>query len=107
MSYLDLKIPHTLPQEEAIARIKKLLANLQQEHAGTIKNITEEWTGPEGRFSFSAKGFSIAGKIYVGTDVVRVGSKLPLMLSFYKSKIGEMIEKKGEELLRSRQPATS
>ena len=101
MSYLDLKIPHTLPQQEAITRIKKLLASLQEQHSGSIKNVTEEWTGPEGRFSFSAKGMSLAGKIYVGTDVVRIGSKLPLMLSFYKGKIADLVEKKGLELLRN------
>lgn len=99
MSHLDLQIPHSLPQQEAIARIKKLLAGLQQKHQQSFNNIDEHWEGPEGRFSFSAKGFSVAGKIYVGVDSVRLSSRLPLVLSIYKKKISEVIQEKAGELL--------
>jgi len=99
MSHLDLKIPHSLPQEEALRRIKKLLKGLQQQHSQSFKNIDEHWDGYEGRFSFSANGFSVAGKIYVGVDNIRLSSRLPLVLSFYKKKISDVIQEKAGELL--------
>ncbi len=99
MSHLDLKIPHSLPQEEALRRIKKLLKGLQQQHSQSFKEIDEHWDGYEGRFSFSANGFSVAGKIYVGADSIRLSSRLPLVLSFYKKKISDVIQEKAGELL--------
>lgn len=101
MTHIDIKIPHSIPQEEALRRIKNLLSNLQKEHSGIIKNVQENWSGHEGRFSFSAKGFLVSGKIYVGVDTVRVSSRLPFLLSFYKSAIIRTIEQKGAELLNN------
>jgi hypothetical protein len=101
MSTLDIKIPHNLPQEDALSRIKNLLAKLQHEQKDTIKNVSEEWNGHEGRFSFTAKGFDIDGKIYVGVDTVRINGKLPFMLSFFKGKISDVISEKAGKLLAS------
>ena len=99
MNNIDLKIPHTIGQEEALKRIKKLLTNLQEEHAKTIRNVKEKWNGQEGSFNFSAKGFQVSGKIYVGVDTVRINSRLPFVLTFYKNTIAKTIWAKGTELL--------
>jgi hypothetical protein len=99
MSNIEIKIPHTIGQEEALKRIKGLMTNLNVEHSKTIKNVKEEWSGQEGNFSFSAKGFQVSGKIYVGVDTVRISSRLPLVLSFYKNTITKTIWAKGTELL--------
>ena len=99
MSHLDLQIPHSLSQEEVLRRIKKLFKRLKLQYSQSFKTIDEYWDGYEGRFSFSAKGFSVAGKIYVGAENIRLGSRLPLALSFYKGKISEVIQEKAEELL--------
>ncbi|MBC7874823.1 MAG: polyhydroxyalkanoic acid system family protein [Ferruginibacter sp.] len=101
MSHIDIKVPHTLPREEAMQRIKTLLTSLQGQYAGMIKNVFQQWDSNEGRFSFSVKGFSVSGKIYIGVDTVRLGSKLPFLLSFYKEKITEQIMKQGTELLKN------
>jgi hypothetical protein len=99
MSHLDVKIPHKLSVNEALKRIKKSLAALQDRHRNTLKHVSEEWDGPEGSFSFSAKGLSVAGKIHVGTDEIHLSSRLPIMLSAWKKKIAEVIQEKGAELL--------
>jgi FPC/CPF motif-containing protein YcgG len=101
MSNLDITIPHQLPKEEALSRIKNLLANLQQEQKDTIKDVQEEWDGPEGKFSFNAKGFNISGNISVGDESVTVNGQLPFMLSFFKGKISEVIEEKARKILSS------
>lgn len=99
MSNVDIKIPHTLGQEEALKRIKKLLTNLKEEQAAIVKNVKEDWNGQEGNFSFSAKGFQVSGKIYAGVDTVRITSRLPFVLTFFKNTITKTIWAKGTELL--------
>ena len=88
-----------IAQEEALTRIKGLIATLQKEHSGKIKGIKEHWSGNEGSLSFSTRGFQVAGKIYVGVDTVRISSRLPFVLSFYKNAITKTIWAKGNELL--------
>jgi hypothetical protein len=99
MATLDIAIPHNLPQQEALTRIQGLLGQLRKEQAGTISDVNETWNGNEGEISFSAKGFDLAGKITVEKDQVNINSRLPFALSFFKSKISEVIREKAGELL--------
>lgn len=102
MSNIDIKIPHTIGQEEALKRIKNLMTNLKEAHANTIKNVNEKWSGQEGSFNFSTRGFQVSGKIYVGVDTVRINSRLPFVLTFYKNAITKTIWAKGTELLHDK-----
>ena len=101
MATLDIAIPHNLPQQEALTRIRGLLEQLRKEQAGTISDVNETWNGNEGDFSFSAKGFDLAGKITVEENQVSINSQLPFALSFFKGKISEVIREKAGELLSS------
>ena len=101
MASLDIAIPHNLPQQEALTRIQGLLGQLRKEQAGTISDVNETWNGNEGEFSFSAKGFDLSGKITVEKNKVSINSQLPFALSFFKSKIGDVIREKAGELLSS------
>lgn len=102
MAQLDITIPHSLPPQEALARIQGLLKKLQQEQKDTIKNVSETWNGNEGDFSFSAKGFDLSGKINVEENLVHINGPLPFALSFFKGKISELIKEKAGELLATR-----
>lgn|SRR5688500_2255032 len=99
MATLDIVIPHELPPQEALARIQGLLSKLQREQKDTIKDVSEQWNGNEGQFSFSAKGFDLSGKIKVEENRVSINSKLPFALSFFKGKISQVIKEKADELL--------
>lgn len=99
MAKLDIAIPHNLPQEEALTRIQGLLEQLRREQAGTISEVNERWSGNEGEFSFSAKGFDLSGKITVEKNQVNINGQLPFALSFFKGKISEVIREKAGELL--------
>lgn len=100
MSKLSLNIPHSQTQEEALSRIKKLLGNLQEEQKDTISNVQENWDGPNGNFSFSAKGFNIAGTIQVNENEVHLESDLPFMVALFKGQIASVITEKANELLK-------
>lgn len=100
MSRLQLNIPHQLPKEEALTRIKGLLSNLKQEQKDNISNVQENWGGDKGDFSFSVKGFDIAGDIQVNDTGVEINSDLPFALSFFKGMISSMITDKATALLK-------
>lgn len=99
MALLNLNIPHNLSKEEALERVKSLLKNLQEEHKDTISNVKENWHGDKNDFSFSAKGFDLAGTIQVNPSDVEIQSDLPFALSFFKGMIGSMISQKASTLL--------
>ena len=99
MSKLDVSIPHELPKEEALTRIKSLLADLQEEQKDKIRGVKEDWNGNIGNFSFNAKGFDVSGRITVADDHVNVQGDLPFMLSFFKDTIGNVIRDKAGTLL--------
>jgi hypothetical protein len=99
MSKLSLNIPHSQSQEEALSRIKQLLSRLQEEQKGTVTNVQENWDGPNGNFSFSAKGFNITGAIQVKDNEVHLESDLPFAVSLFKGQIASMITEKANTLL--------
>lgn len=100
MSALNLSIPHQLPKEEALSRIKNLLANLKEEKKDMISNLQEEWQEDQGRFSFKAMGFDLSGNIQVNPDSVEINSQLPMAVSLFKGKIASIIQDKAAELLK-------
>ncbi|MET0393860.1 MAG: polyhydroxyalkanoic acid system family protein [Chitinophagaceae bacterium] len=99
MSSLSLTIPHELPKEEALTRIKGLLQSLRAEHANMISDVKEEWTGDEGKFAFSAKGFDLSGLINVSGTAVGIDAKLPFALSLFSGSIKNIITEKAKALL--------
>ena len=99
MADLNISIPHELPKQEALARIKKLLVNLKQEQAQFISNVKEDWEGETGKFQFSAKGFDLSGLIQVNDNSVDIDAELPFALSFFKGMIKNVIQERAETLL--------
>ncbi|MBN8788550.1 MAG: polyhydroxyalkanoic acid system family protein, partial [Terrimonas sp.] len=61
MASLNINIPHSLPKEEALSRIKGLLQQVKGEQANVVSNVQENWEGDKGTFSFSAMGFDLSG----------------------------------------------
>lgn len=99
MSSLSLTIPHELPKEEALTRIKGLLQNLRTEHANMISDVKEEWSGDQGKFAFSAKGFDLSGVINVSDTAVDIDAKLPFAVSLFSGTIKSIITEKAKALL--------
>ena len=99
MAKRDIMIPQDLQAEEALTRIIGLMATLHRDQKDTISHVTEKWNGNEGEFSFSAKGFDLSGKIKVEENRISINGQLPFALSFFKSKISQVIKKEAGELL--------
>jgi hypothetical protein len=99
MATLEMNIPHQLPREEALKRIKSLLSETKKSHGDQITDLTEEWNGNSGNFSFRAKGFDISGTLTVTDSAVELKSKIPFAVSLFKGKITQAINEKAAELL--------
>lgn len=99
MASLNLDVPYSIPQEEALTRIKTLLSETKKEHAAIIKNLQEDWNGNTGKFSFTAQGFDIEGTLTVNPGVVNLDAQIPFALTMFKGTITNMIKEKAGQLL--------
>jgi len=99
MANLEVDVPHNLPEDEAMKRIKNLFTEMKKEHGDKISNLREEWEGNVGIFSFTAQGFDIAGTLTVNASNVELKGKLPLALSFFKGAIAKTIHDQAAKIL--------
>ncbi len=86
-------VPHKLPQDEALRRIKTLLGGEK------ISNLHEQWDGNTGTFSFSTMGFSVSGTLKVKSSKVELSANLPFAATFFKGKIESTIRERAESIL--------
>lgn len=99
MASLTYDIPYSIPQEEALTRIKNLLSDTRREHAAIIKDLKEEWNGNVGTFSFSAQGFDIAGTLTVNPGNIHLDAEIPFALTMFKGTITKAIGEQAGKLL--------
>lgn len=100
MAKLDMAITHSLTQEDALARIKGLLGDVKVKFADMITDLSEEWDGSSGKFSFKAKGMAVSGKLTVESSAVKISSEeLPFLVSLAKPRIEQMIRERASTLL--------
>lgn len=99
MARLDMAVSHRLTQDEAVARIKTLLGEVKKQFADKISDLREDWNGNNGKFSFSAMGFSVSGNLVVKPDKVELTGNLPFAASFFKGKIESTIRERAKTLL--------
>ena len=99
MAALNINIPHSLPKEEALSRIKGLLQQVKEEQANVVSNVKETWQDDKGEFSFTAMGFDLSGLIDVKDDGIDINAELPFAVSLFKGKIKEIITEKATQLL--------
>lgn len=99
MASLEIDVPFSIPQQEALTRIKTLLTQTKTEHGNMIKNLQEDWNGNTGTFSFTAQGFDISGVLTVNENNLHLDAKLPMALTMFKGTISKIITDKAGELL--------
>lgn len=99
MPSMKVSVPHTLGQEEAIARLKTFLEKVKAKYGGQISNLQENWGAESGDFSFSAMGFKTSGKVNIAQDKVEIDGSLPMMAMMFKGKIEDTIREQLEREL--------
>lgn len=99
MARMNLVIPHTFPQAEALGRIRSLLQQLKAQHGDRISNLQEEWHGNCCTFRFSVMGFAVSGTLRVGSSQVEINGDLPWAASLFRGKIEATIRERAATLL--------
>ena len=99
MPILSVTVPHKLPQDEALKRIKKAIADAKKQNSQQVENFTENWDGYIGNFSGKAMKHSVSGTLAVKPDEVIVGANLPFIATPFKGKIESMVQQMLERLL--------
>jgi hypothetical protein len=99
MPKIQVSVPHRLSQEEAKARISKLIAESRTKFGGQVSDLREAWKGNVDEFSFSAMGFTVDGRLDVQPAEVKIDVNLPWAALPFKGKVETEISKHARELL--------
>jgi len=99
MPTLTLSFPHTLPPEEAAARIRGFVAELRAGHPEYAGGIRESWEGTRARFEGTVMGFTASGEIEAGDREVRLILSYPFVAAPFRGRIEAMIRETAETLL--------
>ena len=97
----DISVRHSLPQHEALERIKNLLPSVKDRYSGQISDLKEEWTNNGGIFSLKAMGFSVKGSLVVTSSDAQISLEFPWAAIPFKRKIESSIREEALNVLKS------
>lgn len=97
---MHLKIPHKLSRAEAVAHVKKMIAESKPQIGDKATIEKEEWQGDTLHFAFTAQGQHISGQMAVEDGAFVIDAKLPLMLRMFEGKIEKMVAEQTAQMLR-------
>jgi hypothetical protein len=100
MPEMKLAVPHHLQQDDAAARIKGLIKQVQEQYASKVSNLKESWEGHIGNFSFEVMGFPVSGILKIEPSEVLMTGKIPLAAMPFKGMIETTLREKITGLLK-------
>jgi hypothetical protein len=96
---MNVKFPHKFSKQEAIERVKYILAEAKPK-LGDKGEITEErWEGDTLHFAFNAQGQHISGQLYVREHEYEINAKLPLLMRIFEGRLEKMIMDQASQML--------
>lgn len=105
---IDVSIPHRLSRDEARSRLRDGAARLQAQFAGgtgggvPVAQVHQSWHDYHNDFQFTAMGQSIAGRMDVEPDCIRLSVDVPWMLGMIAETIRGHIEQETRKLLEKK-----
>ena len=99
---ITITIPHRLTQAEARSRLQKGLADLKAQHAASIAQVSETWSGDQMSFKLTTMGQSITGRVDVQPSAVKLDIDLPWLLAAFAEKFRPRIEQEGRKMLEEK-----
>jgi hypothetical protein len=99
MPKFSMSVTYDLPQNEALERIKKDLADLKTHFADEISELREDWNGNTCEFQLSVMGFSGSGTLVVNPSEVEISGNLPFLAIPFKGNIESTIRERLKQLL--------
>ncbi len=89
---MKITIPHNLPREEILTRMKKVFQQLKEEYTEDVKIKEENWQGDTATFVVSATGIKLKGSMRLTDTNVEFDLQIPLMLKAFESQIRSEFE---------------
>jgi len=102
MPALSLTVPHRLPPDEALARVRRCFDDGLREHRDAVRDVDVQWGGSGARFALRARGMAVSGTLTVRTRAVRVAVKLPLAALPLRSRIEQVVTRALRDELSAR-----
>ena len=99
MPNLNVTVPHSLSQDQALRRIKDAITQAKSQHSGNVNELQENWNGNVGTFSGAAMGQTASGSITVNPSDIVFDLVLPFAAILFKSKIEQGIREFASKLL--------
>lgn len=94
-----VSVPHELGQEEAVERIKGLVAELKKEYGDQVGRVEETWSGNRCEFRLKIKRINLSGTIEVGDASAEIRGALPFGARLFEGQAKQLIAKRARELL--------
>jgi hypothetical protein len=92
-------IDHQLGEQEALGRLKGMLAQVKENYGSQVSDLQEHWTDTGGNFSFKAMGFKISGDLAVTDSKVMIDAEFPWAAKPFQGTIEATIRERAERLL--------
>ncbi|HVL25268.1 MAG TPA: polyhydroxyalkanoic acid system family protein [Thermomicrobiales bacterium] len=99
MPKTSIAIDHQLGQEEALSRLKGMLAQVKENYGSQVSDLQENWHDNGGDFSFKAMGFKISGDLAVTDSKVMIDAEFPWAAKPFQGTIEATIRERAERLL--------
>lgn len=100
---LVIDVPHKLGRAAARERLRSRSGDLASHMPGGIADVRSSWPNDdEMNLDITAMGQTIAARLEVQDQLVRVHLVLPPMLSFFSGMIGAAVRDQGTKLLEDR-----
>lgn len=93
-------VNHQLGKDEALRRVKGLLAQAKEQYGDRITDLQENWTDDGGTFSFRAMGFKISGNLAVAEREVAIVGDYPFAAMPFKGTIEATLRERAQRLLQ-------
>lgn len=91
-------VSHQLSRQEAKHRLQEGLGRIR----ALFSNFEEQWTGDQMDFRVVAMGQTLAGRIEVLDDAVRIEVHLPAMLAWLGTRIGRQLTRQAALMLEKK-----
>jgi len=99
MPAIDFSVPHTLPPDEVVTRLKAFLAKVRDRNEPKFQLKSEQWNGNMLNCAFSSFGFSMEAEMQVLSDQLKFNLKIPFAAMMFKGQIEQRLRDELTKLL--------
>lgn len=101
MAGYNVSVPHNLGQAAARDRVEQFLNRMRADYGEQITSAEGQWNDATLDFNIVSMGITVSGQMVVEDTLIRVSGPLPMIASFFKGKIEEIISHELRRLIET------